>query len=69
MLFGQHPVTNTLFYPIPGPTAATIADWYKPTMTIKSECFADAPSGRIIPDSYFDPLFSGGKPISVQLKP
>ncbi len=69
MLSGQQPVVNTLFYPIPGPTDATIGQWYKPSMNLKSTCFADAPTGRIIPDSFWDPYFKGGKPVSTTLTP
>jgi ribose transport system substrate-binding protein len=69
MLYGQRPITSTLFYPIPGPTATSVDQWFKPSMTIKSTCFAAPPSGRIIPDSYFNPLFKGGKQVSVQLNP
>lgn len=69
MLNGEQPVANTLFYPIPGPTQATIGQWYKPSMTIKSTCFSTPPNGRDVPDSYFNPLFKGGKPLTNLPKP
>lgn len=69
MLEGQKPIVNTLFYPIPGPTDATVNSWFKPSMNLKSNCFANAPGGRTVPDSYFNPLFKGGKGLPAALKP
>jgi ribose transport system substrate-binding protein len=61
MLAGQKPDVNTLLYPIPGPTQATFDQWYQPSMTIKSSCFATPPASATIPDSYYSALFTGGK--------
>lgn len=60
MLHGQQPAVNTILYPLPEITEANFDQWYKPEMTEESNCFADSPDGRAVPDAYFDPLFTGG---------
>ncbi|HTW26819.1 MAG TPA: substrate-binding domain-containing protein [Acetobacteraceae bacterium] len=69
MLQGQKPVVNTILYPLPEITDANLDQWYKPSMTVQSNCFADPPDGRAVADSYFDPLFKGGAPLKVALQP
>ncbi len=69
MLNGQHPAVSTILYPLPEITDQNLDQWYKPTMTVQSTCFADPPDGRAVPDSFFDPLFSGGEKLSVALQP
>lgn len=68
LLAGAHPVINTLFYPIPGPTQATFNQWYKPSMTLKSTCFATPPASAVPADSYYNTLFTGGNKPKVKLK-
>jgi ribose transport system substrate-binding protein len=68
MLAGQQPVVNTLLYPIPGPTQKTFNQWYKPSMTVKSTCFATPPKSAITPNSYYNSLFTGGHAPKVSLK-
>jgi ribose transport system substrate-binding protein len=63
MLNGQKPVVNTLMYQIPENAGAKIGTFYKPYMTLKSNCYANSPDIKAVPDSYFAPLFKGGKPI------
>jgi ribose transport system substrate-binding protein len=69
MLNGQKPVVNTILYPLPEITDENLDQWYKPDMTEQSNCFADSPDGRAVPDSFFDPLFTGGQPVSPAPKP
>jgi hypothetical protein len=38
-------------------------------MTVQSTCFADPPDGRAVADSFFDPLFVGGKKLTADLQP
>ncbi len=61
MLSGQKPIVNTIFYPLPEITNANFDQWYKPSMTLESNCFAAPPDGRFVPDNFFAPYFSGGK--------
>ena len=68
MLSGQKPLTNTIMYPIPELSGSQIGTFYKPSMTVKSTCYADSPNISAVPDSYFDPLFKGGHPITKPLK-
>jgi ribose transport system substrate-binding protein len=67
LLAGQHAMVNTLLYPIPGPTKATFSQWYKPSMTVKSTCFATPPQSALVKDSYYDKLFTGGSKPKVQV--
>jgi ribose transport system substrate-binding protein len=69
MLNGQRPVVNTILYPLPEITDANLDQWYKPNMTVQSTCFADPPDGRAVADSFFDPLFVGGKKLTADLQP
>ncbi len=69
MLAGQKPVVNTILYPLPEITDANFDQWYKPDMTVQSNCFADPPDGRAVPDSFFDALFQGGERVPVALQP
>jgi ABC-type sugar transport system substrate-binding protein len=69
MLAGQKPVVNTILYPLPEITDANLDQWYKPTMTVQSNCFADPPDGRAVPDGFFDPLFQGGDKAPLTLQP
>jgi len=69
MLAGQKPVVNTLFYPVPEITAANFGQWYKPSMTLQSSCYANPPDGRAVADSYFNALFKGGSAVKVAPKP
>ena len=55
------PIVNTIFYPLPEITNANFDQWYKPSMTLESNCFASPPDGRFVPDDFFNPYFSGGK--------
>ena len=69
ILSGQKPTMNAIFYPIPGPTADSIDQWFTSDMTIKSTCYADAPNGPIVEDGYFDALFTGGQPVGITVTP
>lgn len=69
MLNGQKPVVNTILYPLPEITDANLDQWYRPDMTVQSNCFADPADGRAVPDSFFDPLFKGGTPMTAALQP
>jgi ribose transport system substrate-binding protein len=63
MLKGAKPFSNNIMYQIPSVTPDQVSKWYKPSMTTTSSCYAQSPSKRAVPDSYFTPLFKGGKPI------
>lgn len=68
LLAGQQPTVNTIVYPIPGPTQQTFSQWYKPSMTVESTCFATPPPSALIPDSYYNQFFTGGHTPRVTLK-
>ncbi|OJU80838.1 MAG: hypothetical protein BGO11_19785 [Solirubrobacterales bacterium 70-9] len=57
MLEGEEPTVNTFIYPLPRVTNRNLGEWYKPSMTVDSGCFAEPPSGRQVPDSYWNPIF------------
>lgn len=62
MLAGQKPLFNTLVYSLPKITSANVDQYYKTGMTVNSSCTAPPLGDGPVPDSYYDPLFSGGKP-------
>lgn len=65
MLYGQKPKVNTIFIPLPTITDKNFNDYYKPSMTVQSNCFANGKDLHLVPNSYFDQFFTGGngKPI------
>lgn len=69
MLSGQQPVVNTILYPLPEITDENLDRWYKPTMTVQSNCFADPPDGRAVSDGFFNALFKGGHAPSPEPQP
>jgi ribose transport system substrate-binding protein len=60
MLAGQQPMVNSFIYPLPTITQANFDQYYRPTMTEQSTCSAEPVGGVPVPDSYYDPLFTGG---------
>ncbi len=62
ILSGQKPILNTIYMPLPIITNDNLNDYWKPSMTVQSTCFANGDDLHLVPDSYFDPFFSGGKP-------
>jgi ABC-type sugar transport system substrate-binding protein len=69
MMAGQKPVVNSIFYPLPIITAQNFDQYYKPTMTLQSSCFANPPNYKAVPDSFFNGLFTGGTPVTAKLNP
>ena len=61
--WSEKPVLNTLLYPIPRVTNENFDQFYHPSMTVSSLCYPRSPDGRAVPDSYFNVLFTGGKPV------
>jgi ribose transport system substrate-binding protein len=59
---GQKPVVNTIFMPLPVITAENFGDYYDPSMTVESTCFANGKDLHLVPDAYFDQFFTGGEP-------
>jgi ABC-type sugar transport system substrate-binding protein len=62
MLAGQKPSVNSFVYPLPPITKDNFDQYYRPTMTEQSTCSAQPQGGVPVPDSYYDPLFTGGQP-------
>jgi ABC-type sugar transport system substrate-binding protein len=64
MLAGEQPAVDTILYPIPGPTAATFSQWYKPGMTTSSACFASPTPALPAIASYLGQFFTGGSAVA-----
>jgi len=64
MLAGQQPALDTILYPIPGPTPATFSQWYTPSMTTSSACFASPKPALPALSSYVAQFFTGGTPVA-----
>ena len=64
MMFGQKPVLNTIWFELPGIDDAEAAKLWHAGLTPQSTCWSDPPDQRLVPDSYFDAFFTGGKPLS-----
>ncbi len=60
MLAGQKPLVNSFIYPLPTITKDNFDQYYRPTMTEESTCNAEPQGGVPVPDTYYDPLFTGG---------
>lgn len=58
MLKGEKPVVNTLLMPLPEITEDNFDQWYKPSMTVQSSCFASPPGGRRVSPEFLDRYFS-----------
>jgi ribose transport system substrate-binding protein len=63
IMAGQKPKVNTIFMPLPIITNENFNDYYEPSMTIQSTCFANGKDLHLVPDSYFDQFFTGDEPI------
>ena len=59
---GQKPKVNTIFMPLPSITAENFDDYYDPSMTVQSTCFANGKDLHLVPDEYFEQFFTGGEP-------
>lgn len=66
MLYGAKPVVSTIMYPLPSITAANFNQYYKPSMTLQSTCFANPPDNQAVPNSFFDSYFTGGSQVPHQ---
>jgi len=66
MLYGAKPVVSTIMYPLPAITAANFSQYYKPSMTLQSTCFANPPDNQAVPNSFFDSYFTGGSAVPHQ---
>ena len=64
LLAGQQPALDTILYPIPGPTAATFNQWYTPSMTTSSSCFASPKPALPAIASYLGQFFTGGTAVT-----
>jgi ribose transport system substrate-binding protein len=64
LLAGQQPALDTILYPIPGPTAATFNQWYTPSMTTSSSCFASPKPALPAIATYLGQFFTGGQPVT-----
>jgi ribose transport system substrate-binding protein len=61
ILAGQQPALDTILYPIPGPTPATFNQWYTPSMTTSSACFASPKPALPALTTYLGQFFTGGQ--------
>jgi ribose transport system substrate-binding protein len=74
MLYGAKPVVSTLMYPEPQITPKTFDKYYNALVkeygkvTLQSNCFANPPGARAVPDSFFDVYLKGGTTPKVTLK-
>ena len=64
MLAGQQPALNTLIYSIPTVTEANFDEYYDSSYTESSVGYPRSPDGRAVPDSYWDPFFTGGESVN-----
>lgn len=62
ILSGQKPILNTIYMPLPIINNDNVNDYYESSMTVQSTCFANGKDLHLVPDSYFDPFFTGGQP-------
>jgi ribose transport system substrate-binding protein len=62
MMAGQRPKVSTIFMPLPIITSENFNDYYEPSMTVQSTCFANGKDLHLVPDEYFDQFFTGGQP-------
>jgi len=71
MLFGQKPVTNMIWFPLPPLNDAGAEKLYAawPGITPTSTCWADEPDHHLAPDAYIAAFFKGGKPVEPEPKP
>jgi ribose transport system substrate-binding protein len=71
MLFGQKPVTNMIWFPLPPLNDTGAAKLYAawPGITPTSTCWADEPDHHLAPDPYIALFFKGGKPIEPKPNP
>jgi ABC-type sugar transport system substrate-binding protein len=53
---------STIFMPLPIITADNFNDYYEPSMTLRSTCFANGKDLHLVPDEYFDQFFTGDQP-------
>jgi ribose transport system substrate-binding protein len=60
-LAGQKTKFNDFIYPLPVITKSNFNQYYKSSMAESSTCNAQPKGGAPVPDSYYSPLFSGGK--------
>jgi ribose transport system substrate-binding protein len=49
---GQKPKVNTIFFPLPIITNDNIDDYYDPSMTMQSTCFANGKDRHLVTDAY-----------------
>jgi ribose transport system substrate-binding protein len=63
IMAGQKPKVNTIFMPLPIITSDNLKDYYEPSMTVQSTCFANGKDLHLVPDSYFDQFFTGDQPV------
>jgi ribose transport system substrate-binding protein len=61
IMTGQKPKVNTIFFPLPIITNANIDDYYDPSMTVQSTCFANGKDRHLVTDAYYDQFFTGGE--------
>lgn len=64
MMAGQKPKVNTIFMPLPRITKENFDDYYDPSMTVQSTCFANGKDLHLVPDEYFQQFFTGGADIA-----
>jgi ribose transport system substrate-binding protein len=61
IMSGQKPKVNTIFFPLPIITNDNIDDYYDPSMTVQSTCFANGKDRHLVTDAYYDQFFTGGQ--------
>jgi ribose transport system substrate-binding protein len=63
IMSGRKPKVNTIFMPLPIITKDNFSDYYEPSMTVQSTCFANGKDLHLVPDDYFEPFFTGEQPV------
>jgi hypothetical protein len=61
IMSGQKPKVNTIFFPLPIITNDNIDDYYDPSMTVQSTCFANGKDRHLVTDTYYDQFFTAAR--------
>jgi ribose transport system substrate-binding protein len=69
LLAGRRLAVNTIMYKLPIVDHETIDQYYDPSMTLDSTCWANPKDGRLVSDAYLDQFFTGNEKLPVQITP
>jgi ribose transport system substrate-binding protein len=69
ILAGQRPLVNTILYRLRAITTENMNEYYDPSMTVDSTCWADPKDGRLVSEDYLNKFFTGDQKLAIDLKP